>query len=104
MNTVKTLIAVALAAVIFNGFTVAVSADEATAESKTEVSCKTGSYGQNVNCKAKASAKAKVVLTREGVPTHKVANTSLNAEGVAMAVGTVVTGAAATVARFRLGK
>lgn len=103
MNTVKTLIAVALAAVMLNSFTVMVAASGSEAEANAEVVCETGTYGQNVNCKAKSNAKAKVV-TREGVPTHAVANTGLDATGIAMAVGTVATGAAATVARFRLGK
>lgn len=103
MNTVKTLIAAGLAAVLLNGFAVTVSASGAEAEANAEVTCETGTYGQNVNCKAKSNAKAKVI-TRKGVPTHEVVGTSLDAQGIAMAVGTVATGAAAAVARFRLGK
>lgn len=104
MNAVKSLIAVALAAVMLNGFAVTVLADEANAEAKAEVTCETGDYGQNVNCKAKSDAKSKAVLNRKGVSTHEVANTGLDAQGIALAVGTVATGAAATVARFKLGK
>ena len=106
MNTVKSIIAVALAAVMLNGFAVAVSADEASAEAEAnaEVTCETGDYGQNVNCKAKSDAKAKTVLTREGVPAHEAVDTGLDAQGIALAVGTVATGAAAAVAKFRLGK
>lgn len=104
MNTVKFFIAVAMAAVMLNGFVVVVSADGAKAESKSEVVCETGTYGQKVNCKATSSAKAKVVVTREGVPTHQVAATGLNAQGVAAVIGTVSTGLVATIARFRLGK
>lgn len=103
MNTVKTLVAVALAAVLLNGFAVTVSASGTEAEANAEVTCETGTYGQNVNCKAKSNAKAKVI-TREGVPAHTVVDTALDAQGIALAVGTVATGAVATVARFRLGK
>lgn len=102
MNIVKSLIAVAMAAVMLNGFVVAVSAAEV--EANAEVTCETGTYGQNVNCKAKSNAKAKAVITRKGVPTHPVAATGLDASGIALALGTVATGVTAAVARFRLGK
>jgi hypothetical protein len=104
MKAVKSLIAVALAAVMLNGFAVAVSAAEAEAEANAEVTCESGNYGQNVNCKAKSNSKAKAIVTREGVPAHDVVGTGLDAQGVALAVGTVATGAAAAVARFRMSK
>lgn len=103
MNTVKTLIAAVLAAVLLNGFATTVSAAGAEAEANSEVVCETGTYGQNVNCKAKSNAKAKVI-TREGVPVHKPAETGLDGAGIAAIAGTLVTGAAATVARFRMSK
>ena len=58
MNTVKSLIALALAAVMLNGFAVMVSADEASAEAEAQaqVTCETGDYGQNVNCKSSSEA------------------------------------------------
>ncbi len=98
MNTVKSLIAVALAAVMLNVFAVMVSADGAEAKADAEVVCETGSYGQKVNCKAKGHAESKVVVRHEPV------NTGLNAQGAALAIGTLTTGAAAAVAKFRLGK
>lgn len=106
MNTVKSLIAVALAAVMLNGFTVMVAADEASAEAeaKSEVTCETGDYGQNVNCKASSDSKAKAVITRDGVPTHEAVATGLDAQGIALAVGTVATGVTAAVARFKMSK
>lgn len=104
MKIVKSLLAVALAAVLFNGFVVAVSASTAEANANAEVTCETGTYGQNVNCKANSNASAKAVVTRAGVPTHKVASTAVDAQGIAMIVGTLATGAAATIARFRLSK
>ena len=106
MNTVKSLIALTLAAVMLNGFAVAVSADEASAEgeAQAQVTCETGDYGQNINCKTSSEAKAKAVITREGVPTHDAVETGMDPQGLALAVGTVATGAAAAVARFRLGK
>jgi hypothetical protein len=106
MNTIKSLIAVGMAAALLNGFAVVVSADEASAESeaKAEVICETGAYGQNVNCKANTEAKAKAVVTRAGVPAHEVVATGLDGQGIALVVGTIATGVAATVAKFRLGK
>jgi hypothetical protein len=98
MDTIKSLIAVALAAVMLNGFATTVVADGAEAEAEAEVICETGSYGQNINCKAKSKAEAKVVTRHEPV------NTGLDTQGVAMAVGTVTTGAAAIAAKRRLGK
>ena len=98
MNTVKSFIAVALAAVMLNGFAVMVSADGAEAEADAEVTCETGDYGQNVNCKARGRAESKVVVRHEPV------DTGLNASGAALALGTVTTGAAAAVAKFRFGK
>ena len=106
MNTVKSLIALALAAVMLNGFAVMVSADEASAEAEAQaqVTCETGDYGQNVNCKSSSEAKAKAVITREGVPTHEAVATGLDAQGLALAVSTVITGATAAVARFKMSK
>jgi len=102
MKAIKSLIAVVLTAVMLNGFAVAVSADsaEAEAEANAEVVCETGDYGQAINCQAKTDAKASTkVVTR-----HEPVDTGLNVEGIAVAVGTITTGAAAVVTRFRLGK
>jgi hypothetical protein len=103
MNTVKSLIALALTAVMLNGFAVVVAADEASAEANASAECEVGDYGQDVNCKVDSEAKASV-LTRDGETTHEVVDTGLGAQGIALAVGTVTTGAAAAVTKFRLGK
>ncbi len=104
---VKSLIAVAIAAVMLNGVATQVSAEEieVNANAKAEVVCETtGQYGQNTNCKAKSDSSASAIIKRDGVVTHKVVDTGLDAQGIAMSVGTVVTGVAATVARIRMGK
>lgn len=98
MDTLKSIIAVALAAVMLNVFTVAVQAHEVEASADAEVECETGDYGQNTNCKASSHAHSKVL------ERHEPVNTGLDAGGMALAVGTVTTGAVATVAKFRLGK
>jgi hypothetical protein len=82
--------------VMLNGFAVLVSADGAEAEANAEVVCETGDYGQAINCRAKGDAKGKVVTRHEPVEA------GLGAEGLALAVGMVTTGAAAVVARLRL--
>jgi hypothetical protein len=107
MKMVKSLIAVAVAAVMLNGVATQVSAEEVevNANAKAEVVCETtGQYGQNTNCKAKSDASASAIIKRDGVVTHQVVDTGLDAQGIAMSVGTVVTGIAATVARVRMGK
>lgn len=100
MNTIKSLIAVALAGVMLNGFVVTVLAHdvEAGAAADAEVTCETGTYGQNVNCKAHSHADAKVLVR------HDTVNTGLDSQGIALALGTVTTGAAAVVAKFRFRK
>ena len=104
MKMIQSLTAVAVAAVMLNSFATPVFADEvkAEAEANAEVTCETGTYGQNVNCKAKSSSSAKAIIKRDGVSTHTVANTGLDGQGIALALGTVATGVAATVARVRI--
>ncbi len=107
MKIVKSLVAVAVAAVMLNGVVAKAYADEVQVEAnaKAEVVCETtGQYGQNTNCKAKSDATASAIVKRDGVVTHEVVDTGLDAQGIAMSVGTVVTGVAATVARIRMGK
>lgn len=106
MNTVKSLIALGAAAVLLNSFASMAYADEASAQanSKAEVVCETGTYGQNVNCKASTEASATAVLTREGVATHEVVDTGLDFQGIATMAGTLGTGAVALIARRKLGK
>jgi len=98
MKFIKSLLALSIVAIMFNSSVLTVLADgtEAEAEANAEVICETGDYGQAINCKAKSDASAKVVTRHEPI------NTGLGAQGVAMAVGTIATGAAAVVAKFRL--
>jgi len=103
---VKSIVAVAVAAVMLNGYVAPVSADEVEVEANAtaEVVCETGQYGQNVNCTAKSDSSASAIVKRDGVITHEVVDTGLDAQGIAMSVGTVVTGIVASVARIRMGK
>jgi len=106
MKMVKSLIAVAVAAVVLNGFVTPAMADqvEAEANASAEAVCETGQYGQQINCKTKSDASTRVVIKRDNVAAHEVVNTGLDAQGIAMSLGTVATGIVATIARVRMGK
>lgn len=73
--------------------------------SKVEVNCTAGAYGQNSTCTAKAEAEAygkqsqKIVYRADGTPVvvHDVVNTGLDLPTLLAAAGTMVSGAAAAV-------
>jgi hypothetical protein len=86
-------------------------------DTEVSVSCTSGSYGQNLNCTADASGSAsgsqsqrvdlggnrRVVFRADGTPVfiHTAANTALDFNTMAVAMGTMLSGAAGAVIKIK---
>lgn len=82
---------------------------ELKTNSKVEVNCTAGAYGQDSTCTAKAESEAsgkqtqKIVYRADGTPVvvHDVVNTGLDLPVMLTVAGTIVSGAAAAVIRLK---
>lgn len=113
MKTLKLMLALVLAGVVFSQFAspvLAATTVEQNQKQELEVVCEVGSYGQAVNCRAKGtqeqSQKAvvdRMVVYRDGrvVPAHSVVNTGIDTP-IALIGGMVMTlGVASVFAKVR---
>src|SRR5690554_1876909 len=91
-------IALALMVGVFVTPAMAETSAEQNQKLEQEIECTTGSYGQNVTCKAKQTGEQRQrilgVFRKDGtfVPVHKTADTGLDAASMALVAGAVVTG------------
>lgn len=84
------------------------ASQDVSTQSKTKVTCTTGSYGQNLNCVAEAdasaSAKQQVIIRGDTrIEPHKPVAASLDFKTLAFAATTALTGAAGIVIKY-IGK
>lgn len=99
MKTIKSIAALVLTAALLHVFVIPVNAQEAEVETSSEVVCETtGDYGQNINCRSSSQSSSR---TREGIPLHEVVDTSLDANGTLLFLGTISVGLIATLAKLK---
>lgn len=118
MSLVKLMTAAALATTLTLVMVTGVSAEtkqeqELSTKSEVKVECTTGAYGQSSNCTAEAKAEANgkqtqilgdaVVCRADGkcFRTHRVTDTGLDLPTMAVAAGTIVTGAGAALIQLK---